>query len=361
MSMTQVFISYSRKDLSFVEQLVSDLKNEGFDVWYDVSGIAGGTQWRSEIENALKNSQYIIVVLSPDSIASEWVEREFLFANNLKRKIIPLMYRFCELPLNYVNLNYIDVQEGKYKQEFPKILHALNFSISNSTSTSPKTERRSFTLILIGFVGVAIAIVVMVNFLPALINLISLTPTSISSPVITPTLQPLATKSPTPAATYTPEPSYTIVDAEEVLNIAPNTQTLGQLAKEKYSLEERNNPNGKLTFTIEAASDVSMLWRWFWCATSQSILDENMKAFDVEFVIDGGKIPNDQFAQLTFTNTDPSLNGWKCFTYETVLRDWKPGVYNLVQTVKLKSNINDGQDTYTAGTKVYDYTVSILP
>jgi hypothetical protein len=93
----QVFISYSRKDLAFVEQLADDLKKAGVDVWYDVSGIRGGTRWRVEIENAVRNSQCTIVVLSPDSIASEWVDREFLFASNLKRKIIPLYYRPCEL------------------------------------------------------------------------------------------------------------------------------------------------------------------------------------------------------------------------------------------------------------------------
>ena len=81
MGMTQVFISYSRKDISFIETLVTDLKNTGLEVWYDVSHIAGGARWRSEIENALRNSQYVIVVLSPDSIVSEWVspeEKEFI-------------------------------------------------------------------------------------------------------------------------------------------------------------------------------------------------------------------------------------------------------------------------------------------
>jgi Tol biopolymer transport system component len=124
--MAQVFISYSRKDLPFVEQLAADLKNAGFDVWYDVSGISGGSRWRVEIENAIRNSQFAVVILSPDSTTSEWVEREFLFASNLKRKIIPLYYRECELPLNYLNLNYIDVQGSNYRRNFPEILEALN-------------------------------------------------------------------------------------------------------------------------------------------------------------------------------------------------------------------------------------------
>ena len=42
--MTQVFISYSRKDISFINRLAADLKNAGLDVWYDVSRIAGGAR-----------------------------------------------------------------------------------------------------------------------------------------------------------------------------------------------------------------------------------------------------------------------------------------------------------------------------
>lgn len=134
--MAQVFISYSRKDLSFVEELALDLKNAGFDVWYDVSGIGGGSRWRLEIESAIRNSQFAITVLSPDSIASEWVEREFLFASRLNRKIIPLLYRQCELPLNYLNLNYIDVQGSNYDKNFAELLRALN-----QYSTSPHWQK----------------------------------------------------------------------------------------------------------------------------------------------------------------------------------------------------------------------------
>lgn len=123
--MAQVFISYSRKDLDFVNQLAADLKNAGLGVWYDVSGITGGSRWRTEIENALQNSQYVVVVLSPDSITSEWVEREFLFASDINLKIIPIMYRQCKLPLNYLNLNYIDVREKNYQNKFPDLLQAL--------------------------------------------------------------------------------------------------------------------------------------------------------------------------------------------------------------------------------------------
>jgi aldehyde:ferredoxin oxidoreductase len=35
----KVFISYSRKDMSFVKTLAKDLEDQGFDIWYDLTDI----------------------------------------------------------------------------------------------------------------------------------------------------------------------------------------------------------------------------------------------------------------------------------------------------------------------------------
>jgi hypothetical protein len=124
--MTQVFISYSRRDLAFVEQLAADLKAAGLDVWYDLSGLEGGQRWSKEIEKAIRESQYVLVVLSPDSVASKWVEEEFLYASELGKKIIPLFYKKCALPFGYRTLHFIDIQGSKYKQKFGEILRSLD-------------------------------------------------------------------------------------------------------------------------------------------------------------------------------------------------------------------------------------------
>jgi len=129
--MAQIFISYSRKDFDFIEQLAVDLKVAGLNVWYDLSGLEGGAHWRREIEKAIKASLYVIVVLSPDSVASIWVEEETLYARNLKRKIIPLLYRSADLPLGFYSLNFIDVQGGKYLQNYKEILRALDIKRSD--------------------------------------------------------------------------------------------------------------------------------------------------------------------------------------------------------------------------------------
>jgi eukaryotic-like serine/threonine-protein kinase len=123
--MTQVFISYSRKDLVFVERLTKDLQAAGLEVWYDLSGLDGGTRWGREIQNAIDNCQAFVVVLSPNSVESEWVEKEFMYANSLKRRIIPILLQPCKTPMWFINLHFIDVQGDNYDRNFWVILKAL--------------------------------------------------------------------------------------------------------------------------------------------------------------------------------------------------------------------------------------------
>jgi choline kinase len=133
--MAQVFVSYSHKDYDFVERIAKDLKAEGLDVWYDSSRLNGGQKWTQEIERAIRQSQYFIVVLSPDSIISPWVEKEYLFAEELTKKhkltIIPLLLQKCKLPIWCLDRQYIDVQGKKYKLNFENLRKALQIEQSD--------------------------------------------------------------------------------------------------------------------------------------------------------------------------------------------------------------------------------------
>ena len=123
--MTQVFIFYSRKDLDFVERLAKDLKDSGLDVWYDLSGLEIGMHWGMEIQDAILKSKYLIVVLSPNSIVSEWVEREFIYASNHNIKVIPLIHEPCDLPLWSVTTHYVDMVGENYGNHFGELLKVL--------------------------------------------------------------------------------------------------------------------------------------------------------------------------------------------------------------------------------------------
>ena len=235
--MTQIFISYSRKDISFVEKMAGDLKNAGLEVWYDVSGLAGGAHWRREIENAINNSQFIVVVLSPDSIESDWVEREFLFASNRKRPIIPLLYRACELPMNYLNLNYIDVQGNKYRENFDELLQALR--IEPDPGIVPPSRKPAFSL----KTGLIAAFVLLLGTLMAVL----LPKISNNTPPVVVTISQTSRPPSEPSPTRETPQASPIPVAISSVTPAPNPAEISDLDPSGNPIAMRLVPEGEFT------------------------------------------------------------------------------------------------------------------
>jgi len=94
-----VFLSHSSKDRAFVERLAAVLKSHGVKYWYSAAHIAGATQWHDEIGRALQRSEWFLLILTPNSVRSDWVKHELLYALNetrYKARIIPLLARSCK-------------------------------------------------------------------------------------------------------------------------------------------------------------------------------------------------------------------------------------------------------------------------
>ena len=51
--MTDIFISYSRKDVEMVTILARTLEESGYSVWWDVSGLHGGQSFARVIQEKL--------------------------------------------------------------------------------------------------------------------------------------------------------------------------------------------------------------------------------------------------------------------------------------------------------------------
>jgi tetratricopeptide (TPR) repeat protein len=91
--MSEVFISYSRKDLTFVEQLRANLEGEDLGVWVDVEGLYAGEEFWPEVAKAIDAALAVIFVITPDSIASEFCRRELERAIEGQKRIVPLCRR----------------------------------------------------------------------------------------------------------------------------------------------------------------------------------------------------------------------------------------------------------------------------
>lgn len=124
--MAGLFLSHSSKDKVFVQRFAIDLVNAGVQVWFDVCRLEAGDLLSNEIYSAVDASSILLLVLSPDSVNSEWVEREVQAAltkeGRLGRKfLVPVKLRDVELPAKLADRIFIDFS-ASYTQSFEGLL-----------------------------------------------------------------------------------------------------------------------------------------------------------------------------------------------------------------------------------------------
>lgn len=131
--MHDVFISYSRKDSgSFVQFLVERLELCGVSTFYDQVDIAVGQPLIQAIERAVDEARYVLVVMSPEYFASQWATQEWQMAmaqesSRRENKVIPILYRDCDIPPILAAKVYADFRtEDAFEQNFPKLLEILH-------------------------------------------------------------------------------------------------------------------------------------------------------------------------------------------------------------------------------------------
>jgi hypothetical protein len=76
-----IFISYSRKDISDVKAIKEELEKHDFSCWMDLTGIVSGTRRFSKtIIDAIEASRTMLFFLSSNSQQSEWALKEIDYA-----------------------------------------------------------------------------------------------------------------------------------------------------------------------------------------------------------------------------------------------------------------------------------------
>jgi TIR domain-containing protein len=137
--MAQIFISYSRKDIGFVRKLAGDLEKAGYEVWWDLTDLRGGDDWPRVIPAAIESSDRVVVVLSPNSVVSDWVEKEYTQALSLRKKIIPIMLERSNIPFALNTINYVDFTSDDYVGSFNHLLTALGYTGEPPVVVPPAT------------------------------------------------------------------------------------------------------------------------------------------------------------------------------------------------------------------------------
>lgn len=80
------FISYSNKNQAFAERLYADLQAKGVRCWYAPIDLRIGETIRIGIDESIRRHDKLLLILSKDSVRSNWVEKEVETALEQERR-----------------------------------------------------------------------------------------------------------------------------------------------------------------------------------------------------------------------------------------------------------------------------------
>ncbi len=106
----KVFISYSRADKAFADDLVLGLAACGFAPYIDRRDIVAGEAWEQRLSGLIAEADTVVYVISPDSVSSEHCGWELTESFRLAKRVLPVMWREVDdaaTPLELRRLNYI--------------------------------------------------------------------------------------------------------------------------------------------------------------------------------------------------------------------------------------------------------------
>jgi len=128
-----IFMSYSRREVGFVDQLTGRLEKEGYKVWLDYRTLVPGTPWKEQIDAGLEDSDTVILVVSKESIASKYVELEWRHFLDMKKRLILAIFEAVDLPKELEVYEWVDFR-GSFNKGMKELVSQLEQPVDEEHS-----------------------------------------------------------------------------------------------------------------------------------------------------------------------------------------------------------------------------------
>jgi hypothetical protein len=113
----QIFLSYAREDKEEVAKLYQRLSEVGLKPWMDIKDILPGEKWQPHIQKAIRNSDFFMACLSPNSVKKRgFIQVELKEALDIWQEkldsdiyLIPIRLKPCEMPESLSDFQWADL------------------------------------------------------------------------------------------------------------------------------------------------------------------------------------------------------------------------------------------------------------
>lgn len=128
--MTDVFISYSRKDQDFVHRLHDALSEAQRKAWVDWEGIPLTADWWAEIQRGIEAADTFLFIISPDSVTSQVCNMEIEHAVTHNKRLVPIVRREAlpeQMNKALARHNWLFATDDEtFDEVFDQLIDALN-------------------------------------------------------------------------------------------------------------------------------------------------------------------------------------------------------------------------------------------
>jgi len=87
----RVFLSYSRRDTDFIDELVISLESHGFEVVFDRADLFPGEPWEPRLQRLITDAETTVCVVSKNWLGSDQCGKELGIAVRNGRRIVPVI------------------------------------------------------------------------------------------------------------------------------------------------------------------------------------------------------------------------------------------------------------------------------
>ncbi len=148
LQISPLFISYSHADKPFVDKMDAALTKKGVRFWRDIHDATTG-RLETQIDRAIRQNPTVLLVLSKNSIKSDWVEHEVRTARELEKELgrdalcpialddswksSPWPKRVMEQVMEYNILDFSKWEDDSvFEEQFGKLLNGLDLFYKKS-------------------------------------------------------------------------------------------------------------------------------------------------------------------------------------------------------------------------------------
>jgi predicted nucleotide-binding protein len=110
MSTPKVFVSYSHSDKDWARRFAKTIEDIGLEVWFDEFNIKPGQQLVEALENGLRESDAVVLLINTDNINRPNVFFEIGAALGMNKAIIPVVpkdFDYHRLPLPLQRIKFL--------------------------------------------------------------------------------------------------------------------------------------------------------------------------------------------------------------------------------------------------------------